>query len=347
MTVRLALAGAGLVGRQHAAAIDACAGVALAAVADPADAGRMLAAAYGVPWFRSLDELLAAAAPDGVMVATPNHAHVENGLSCVRARVPFLVEKPVAESADAGWTLVRAAAAAGVPMLAGHHRRHNPLVRRAREAIADGALGELRTVHGVCWLYKPDAYFAEAAWRRARGAGPVAVNLVHDVDLLRFFCGEVESVQAMAADAVRGFENEDAAVAILRFASGVLGTVTVSDSVAAPWSWELTARENPVYPWTGQSCYFLGGARGALSVPDLRLWRYGGERSWWAPLSSEALECEGGNPLVAQVAQLAAVIAEGVPPLVSGAEGVRALQVVEAIARAADSGERVGLGEGA
>ena len=162
--------------------------------------------------------------------------------------------------------LVEAAEAAGVALLTGHHRRHNPLMRQAKEAIDSGRLGQIVAVHGICWFYKPDDYF-DAEWRRKKGAGPVFLNLIHDVDNLRYLCGDVVAVQAQETNALRGNEVEDAAVILLRFASGVLGTVNVSDEIVSPWSWELTSGENPAYTHTAESCYQIGGTRGSLTDP--------------------------------------------------------------------------------
>ena len=91
-------------------------------------------------------------------------------------------------------------------------------------------------------FYKPDHYFEVAPWRKCKGAGPVSVNLVHDIDLLRYFCGEVRTVQAVLSPSIRGFENEDLAATILTFESGALATISVlGQYLSAPWSWELTS----------------------------------------------------------------------------------------------------------
>ena len=86
------------------------------------------------------------------------------------------------------------------------------------------------------------------------------------MDLLRYLCGDIECVQAMTSNAVRGGETEDSAIVLLKFRSGALGTLSVSDTVAAPWSWELTSGENSAYPVTSQSCYLIGGTRASLSI---------------------------------------------------------------------------------
>src|ERR687889_541310 len=93
----------------------------LAAVVAPAPAAEAVAGAHGVPWYRSLAELLEQDRPDGVVLATPNRLHVQGGLACVAAGVPTLVEKPIADTVQAATRLVEAAEAAGGPPLAGHH----------------------------------------------------------------------------------------------------------------------------------------------------------------------------------------------------------------------------------
>jgi predicted dehydrogenase len=338
--VNIAVAGAGLIGKRHVEAIAASGAARLAAIVDPAPAAADYAASLGVPWRRSLAEMIDAEKPDGVILATPNQMHVEQGLACVAAGLPALVEKPIATDIAGALRLVEAAEAAAVPLLVGHHRRHNPLIAAAKAKLAEGALGRIVAVNAMFWLMKPEDYF-DADWRRQPGAGPVFLNLIHDIDLLRHLCGEIVSVQAMESSAVRGFAVEDTAALLLRFASGALGTVAISDTVVAPWSWELTAAENPAYPATGQSCYQIGGTHGALELPNLRLWRNPGPRSWWAPIEAETIAAPAEDPLIRQIRHFAAVIRGEAAPLVPGREGLMTLAAVEAVKAAAATGGTV------
>ncbi|GAB5374948.1 MAG: Gfo/Idh/MocA family oxidoreductase [Acuticoccus sp.] len=334
-SARIALIGAGLVGRRHAGAIAASPAATLAAIADPDPAAVVFAASAGVPHFATLAELIVGAAPDGVLLATPNAHHAAGAREAVAAGLPVLVEKPLVDDIAEGRALLAAAERAGVPVLCGHHRRHNPLVAAAHRAIAAGDLGRIVALHAHAWLMKPDDYFTP--WRRAPGAGPVMINLIHDIDLVRHFAGDIVEVEAMTAHG-RGFAVEDTAVVLLRFASGALGTLTVSDTIAAPWSWELTAGENPAYPRTDAPALTVGGTHGALEIPAAALWHYRGERSWWAPIARTSLVCgRHVDPLVAQIDNFAAVIAGEAAPLVTGADGLKALAVVDAIHRAARS----------
>lgn len=329
--IRLAVVGAGLVGQRHIDAITLVPGAELVAVVEPGPTDQ------AVPVFKTQADMFDAIALDGVILATPTLLHVSGAMECVEHGIPVLVEKPLAAEAADARVLVDAARAKGVPLLVGHHRRHNPIIQQAAALIKDGAIGEVRSAQVTCWFYKPDDYFEVAPWRKKAGAGPISVNLVHDVDLMRYFLGEVVTVQAQMAPSRRGFENEDVAAAVLRFESGAICTISVSDSVVSPWSWELTSREYPIYPSTDESCYLIGGSEGALSVPDLRLWQHEGGASWWNPINNTTVPVNNSDPLVNQIAHFADVIRGKANPLVDGEEGLKTLEIVEAIQRAATS----------
>lgn len=342
-SVTIAVVGFGLVGKRHVDCIRRNPDLRLEAIVEPGDRNRQAAASLNVPCFVSIEEMFNTVPVDGVILATPTPIHVEQGLECVAHGCPVLVEKPIAVTSHGALKLVRAAEAANVPLLVGHHRRHNAMVRAAKASIERGDIGELRAVQATSWFYKPDYYFDQAPWRMKKGAGPISVNLVHDVDLLRHFCGDVIRVQAQTIASTRGFENEELAAAMLTFASGAVATVSVSDTIASPWSWELTARENPAYAATNQSCYLIGGSRGSLSIPDLRIWNHGAEPDWWSPIHAKTLIVEAGDPLSIQVEHFANVIQGRQKPIVSGLEGSRSLQVVEAIQLAANSGKPINI----
>ena len=342
---RIAVVGHGLVGRRHAAIVNNSADFELVAIVDPSDEAAAAAGDLGIPIFSELAAMLASVAPDGIVVATPTPMHLEQGLIAVDHKCPVLIEKPVTVMAAEAMELSRAAHQAGVPILVGHHRRHNGMIAAAKSEIEAGTIGRIRAIQATCWFYKPDSYFDVAPWRKHKGAGPISVNLVHDVDLLRHFCGAVTSVQAVARPSERGYDNEDLATAILSFQSGAVATISVSDSIVSPWSWELTSRENPVYPVTQESCYLIGGTRGGLSLPDLRVWHHETTPDWWSPIAAKSLKSQSPDPLVEQLRHFAQVIHGRETPLVSCIEGTRSLQVVEAIAAAAETGAPVAVTE--
>ena len=343
--LRIAIIGFGLVGLRHAKALEKVDGVQLCAVADPSDESLEQASAKAIPHFDQLDKLIEKTSPDGVILATPTTLHATHARLCIDADIPVLIEKPLAVNALEGRAIVQHAQAKNVQIMVGHHRRFNPIIQKAQKVISEGQIGDVKSVHATCWFYKPDSYFDVAPWRKFDGAGPISVNLAHDIDLIRHLCGEIAEVQAQATPSSRGYENEEVAVALLRFANGAVGTVSVSDGIVAPWSWEFTSREYPIYPFTGQSAYQIGGTQGSLSIPDLSLWTHDQARDWWSPMSANVLSCELSDPLINQIKHFASIIRKNALPLVSGREGLRTLAVIEAIQIAAKTGRKIQLAD--
>lgn len=333
--IRIGLAGAGLVGRRHLDALGRTPGLELSAVLDPA-----LPQDDPLPRVDALPDLIAAS--DGIILATPNHTHRLLAEEVLRAGLPVLVEKPLADTAANARHIVEVSAATGTPVLVGHHRRHNPLVAKAKEIVDSAALGAITTVHGNCWLPKPDSYF-EQGWRQEAGAGPLFINLIHDVDVLMYLCGPITHVQAFEANTQRQAQAEEVVAATLRFANGALGTLNLSDTALAPWSWELTAGENPAYPKTDQNSYLIGGTHGALALPNLAIWSQENGPDWWASISATRYPVDNVDTLVAQLAHFGDVIRGKAAPRVSVTDGLRAVAVVEAIKRAAQSGGTIAL----
>jgi predicted dehydrogenase len=326
-------------GQQHYHHLKTLTQAILCAVADPGPQAAAIATQWGVAHFADHWQMLKQVKPDAVIVANPNALHVSTALDCLAAGVPVLLEKPVGVHMDEVRQLVNASKATGVPVLVGHHRRHNPLIVRAHELIQSGALGRLTTVTALWQLRKPDSYF-ETAWRREPGAGMLLTNLIHDLDLLRHLCGEVRQVQAITSNAVRGFANEDCAAVLLQFDSGALGSLTSSDAVAAPWSWELGSGENPVYPrQADQPCYLLAGTGGALSIPQLKRWHYAdADGGWHQPLLPEQESFSADEALRLQLQHFVRVVRREVEPLVSVADAARTLALIDAIREAAETG---------
>jgi predicted dehydrogenase len=338
--MRIGVAGAGLIGRRHVELIEASPDCVVAGIADPSAEAKAFAQARGITWYGDHRALLEREKPDGLIVASPNALHLTMAQDSIAHGVPALVEKPVTDTVAAAQVLLQAVRRSGVPVLVGHHRRHNPRIKAVRETIASGQLGRLTAVVGLWLLKKPDDYF-EVAWRREQGGGPILINLVHDIDNLRFICGEIEEVQALTSNKVRGFAVEDTAALLLKFASGALGTVTISDVTPAPWSWELSSGENTAYPKQDQPCYLFAGTRGSLSVPNMELWSYPGDDGWYAPLRRTEVAVSPFDPLVEQLRHFLAVIARREVPLVSVEDAMGTLAVVEAVKEAARTGQSI------
>ena len=343
--VRIAVAGAGMIGKRHLEEVDASPDAELASIVDPGPAGPEAAERFRVPLYRSPAELFARDRPDGVILATPNRAHVDGGLECVAAGVPVLVEKPVGDTIEGATRLVEAGEVAGVPVLTGHHRNYSPIMAKAREVVHSGRLGPIVAVVGTALFHKPDDYFdVGGGWRREPGGGPILLNLIHEVNNLQSLVGDVVRVQATTSNATRGFPVEDTAAMVFTFANGALGTFLLSDTAASARSWEQTAQENTSYPtYPDEDCYHLAGTTGSLSIPTMRLRTYPGTRSWWEPFDSSTVDLERSDPLAHQIEHFAAVIRGEAEPICSGRDGLKSLQVVDAVVESARTDRPVDL----
>ena len=159
--------------------------------------------------------------------------------------------------------------------------------------------------------------------------------------------GEISAVHAMGSSAARGFAVEDTASISLRFASGALGsplgTFMLSDTAASSRSWEHTSGEDPRYHLAAvhdEDCYVVADTMGSLNIPTMRLKSYASEadRSWHKALHTETLPVADIDPMVAQMAHFVDVIHRRAAPLVSAADGLANLRVVDAILESAKTG---------
>lgn len=343
---RIAVAGAGYIGQAHIAVLEQSPTCELSAIVDPSPTAQALAAQAGVPLYVSLEQLLSQARPEGIVLATPNACHVAHARLCMDAGLPMLLEKPVAPTVEEGETLAEQARRNEARILIGHHRAHSPIMAKARDVIAKGSLGRLVSVMGSALFMKPDRYFSDAPWRREPGAGPILLNMIHEVHNLRMLCGEIIAVQAFASHAVREFPVEDTVAINLRFANGVLGTFLLSDTAASARSWEQTSQENKAYPsYDDEDCYVIAGTHGSLSIPTMRLKTYPREedRSWWKPFEVGVVDMVREDPLARQMEHFGAVVRGESRPLVSVHDGLANLRVTEAIMQAARTGRTVEL----
>jgi predicted dehydrogenase len=285
---------------------------------------------------------------DGVIIATPNHLHAPMGIACAERGLHLFVEKPIAPSLPEADRLIEAAHRHNVRILVGHHRRFNPLIEAAREIVRGGELGILVGVTITWALLKPPEYFeGPFAWRRAPGGGPILINLIHEVDNLRFICGEIAEVFAATSNRVRRFAVEDTAAAVLRFDSGAVGTALLSDCVPSLSAYEAATGESALIYHGSGNCYHFYGTKGALLFPEMKRLFYTDPTrcGWQHPISEQALQVpRDDDPYVRELRHFARVIRGDEPSRVSGEDARRTLEATLAIRRSGETGQPIRLG---
>jgi len=318
-------------GREHATLIGEHPDAELVGIADPSPAAKQFAGDLGTDYYPDYNALLDETRPDGAIVALPNTLHEPAGVACLKSNIPCLIEKPIADTLSSAAALVKAGEAAGVPILVGHHRRHSPDIREARRLLRDGALGDLVAVNGM-WLSDKPAHYFEAEWRREQGGGPLLINLIHDIDCLRFIAGEITDVRAFTSNAIRGFEVEDTASVALRFESGALGSFLLSDAAASPYTWEISSGQALYFPHQPGDCYYFAGREASLAVPSMNIWRHDRrDGDWQDPFVQHRVTLDGSRTYRNQLDHFLAVVAGDVEPVVTARDAMMTLAATLAV----------------
>jgi predicted dehydrogenase len=337
----LVVVGPGLMGLKHIELILKSPRCELAGVVTPErevinDVGERL----NVPLFHDLEACLSGVAPAGVIISSPNEFHYDQARLCVERDIPVLIEKPITASYDDAVRLVELVARRGAKAIVGHHRAHSPLMATARAVVEEGRLGRLVAIQGSAIFHKPPDYFDAGPWRREPGGGPILINLIHEIGIMRALCGEIAAVQAIASNTIRRFAVEDTVAISLQFRNGALGTFVLSDTGASPRSWEQTSRENPVYPtYPDEDCYSITGTLGSLDFPTMRLKAHPAPQapSWHVPFVEEVIPVVRRDPLERQLENFLDVILGLAAPVVTAFDGAQNLRVAEAIRRSAET----------
>ncbi|RMZ86730.1 hypothetical protein DV736_g6045, partial [Chaetothyriales sp. CBS 134916] len=340
------IGGCGLIGRRHCQHVFENTGTRLSAIVDPSPAARGVAETYEAPLYASIQDMLNdQLRVDAAIVCTPNQTHVSLSEQLAKAGIHILCEKPISSDVDTAIQLIRAARDHDIKLLIGHHRRFNPYILALKTQIDSGALGSVTAVNALWTTVKPPEYFSGVnSWRSKKGRGGVVlINLIHDIDVLQYLFGPITRIHAEKTISRRS-DREDAveegAALTLRFLSGVVGTVLVSDAVSSPYSFEQGTGENPNLPRTGKDVYRVFGTKATISFPDMLLSSYDSkEPAWTEEIVSRRMPVDDIDalPLVSQLNHFVKVCEGKEPPVCTGEEGLRALMVCQAINKALDS----------
>ena len=230
--LRSAVVGLKGMGQQHLKALAENPRADLVAVCDlDRDSAREAAAAYGARAHIDYRDLLASAALDAIVFATPHHLHAPMALDALQAGVHTFVEKPIANRVSDADRMVALAESKELVLAVGHNYRTFPVNVRLKELLP-----QLGPIQRVLWQWlenRPEAYYDRDIWRstwRHAGGGVLMNQTRHDLDLMCWLFGPPAEVSAMICNRGHQHEVEDTAIACIRFASGALANVHVPDT---------------------------------------------------------------------------------------------------------------------
>lgn len=224
----IAIAGAGTMGTMHAASCRNLPGVTATWVVDPdRDRADALAATLGARPAYDLAEALADPALDAVIVAVPTPYHRPLTEQAAAAGKHVFCEKPIALTLADAAAMTDACRRAGVRFMVGHVVRFFPEYVRIRELLAEGAIGQVGVVRAArlnAYPYAGRAWYTNFDW----SGGPIVDMMIHDLDTLRWYFGEVARVYARGLSDSPHRSVVDYGLAILRFGDGTIAHVETS-----------------------------------------------------------------------------------------------------------------------
>jgi predicted dehydrogenase len=343
-----AIVGCGMIARFHARALSEVPGTRLLAAVsrNPANASALAdAAGSSCTTYSEIGPILERQDIQVVIVTTPSGAHMEPAVAAARAGKHVVVEKPLEITLERCDRIIRACDENGVQLCTIFPSRFADANQTLKRAIDGGRLGRLTLGETTCKWWRPQSYYDEGGWKGTRaldGGGALMNQAIHNVDLLSWMMGPVTHVTGFTATlAHERVEVEDAAVACLRFASGALGVIEATTSV------------HPGYPKT----IAVHGDRGSVEVEqeDVLRWDLSPETEEDKAIRTRfarKVGASGGasNPAAIshvwharQLADFVRAIETGSKPLIDGREGRKAVEIILAIYRSAESGKTVPL----
>jgi len=343
-----AVIGCGMIARFHVRALAEVPGTRVAAlVSRKRDSAQKMAQELNLDCALETDLAAVLARPDvqAVIVTTPSGAHLEPAVAAAAAGKHVVVEKPLEITTERCDRIIEACARNTVKLCTIFPSRFGDANQALKSAIDGGRFGKLTLGETTCKWWRSQAYYDEGGWKGTKaldGGGALMNQAIHNVDLLLWMMGPVTHISGFTTMlAHERIEVEDTAVACLRFANGALGVIQATTSV------------HPGLPKT----IAIHGDHGTVVVEqdDVLRWDFTPETPEDKVIRQRFAQKTGAtggssNPAAIshqgharQLADFVRAIQTNTAPLVDGREGRRAVEVIQAIYQAAQTGQTVAL----
>ena len=335
--MRFGIIGCGRIAPKHAESIVALPNAELVAVCDSVpEHAQAFADKYGAVPYIDYQEILKRPDIDVVTIATPSGLHAEIGIAAAKAGKHVMVEKPMAMTLKTADALIEACRQAGVKLAVIHQNRFNQSVKLMRRALEEGRFGRLTHGQATVRWNRDDNYYAQAPWRgtKLQDGGVLMNQSIHNIDLLQWMFGPVESVFGYTATNMRKIEMEDVGAAVIKFKNGAIGLIEAASTIF-PKNIEETLN---VFGEQGSA--IVGG----IAVNRIEVWEFPEseqeKKEIFASQESDPPNVYGfGHREL--IADMIEAIQEDRAPAVPGEEGRKALEIILAIYKCQETKEPV------
>jgi predicted dehydrogenase len=329
--IRAAVIGVGAMGKQHARIYNELDRVELAAVADvDEDMARNIARCYKVAWYTDYRAMLDQEKLDVISIAVPTCLHRQVAFDVIDRGVHLLVEKPIAGTVEEAQEIIDRAVERGVKLMVGHVERFNPAILELKRRLDKGELGRVFQMHARRLGPFPE---------RVRDVGVVIDLATHDLDVMRYLTGsEVVRVYAETEQEIHT-DHEDLLSGLVKFADGTIGVLNIN------WLTPTKIRELSV---TGERGMFLAD----YLTQDLYYYENSYNDGGWEMLgilrgvgegNMIRLRIEKKEPLKAELESFIEAVIDDSEPLVTGADGLKALALAQWMVRSGQTNKAIRL----
>lgn len=342
----ISIAGCGKVAHLHAKAIKNIENARLKGVwSRTPETARQFASLYNTRAYGDIGHMVVENETDLVIVCTPHPFHRQPAVEAAAAGAHVLVEKPLAADLHDCDAIINACRTRYVKLGVVSQRRWYSPVMRVRKAIDEGKIGKpvLATINMLGWRDK--AYYDSDEWRgtwKMEGGGVLVNQSPHQLDLMLWFMGDIDEVYGIRENLNHPYiEVEDTALAIVRFKSGALGNIVVSNSQKPGIYGKVHIHgENgaSVGVQTDGGAMFIAGMTGVAEPPVNDLWTVPGEEPLlqrWVREDTEIFKKY--DPTIyymqCQIEDFLHAIENDTEPLVTGEAGRKTVELFSSIYR--------------
>ena len=276
---------------------------------------------YGVTVSQCYDDILQDPRIDAVSLVTPNHLHAEEVLKAAEARKHVFVEKPISMTVSEGRGMIAAMQKSGCVLMVGHNTRRRRVFRRAKQLLLENRIGEIVAVEMN--MSRPAGLQAGLpGWKADPEKCPLLPMTqlgIHFIDTIEYLLAPIHRVSCFAASMVMAGGALDTSSALFQLSNGT--PVTLSSSYVTP------------------DVYYVQmyGTEGILRCNSLSLKLEHFEKNGTTNVTEETFETEGAESYVLEMREFGDCILTGRRPETGGAEGLRAVAVIEAMLKSLQS----------
>ncbi|QOR66285.1 Gfo/Idh/MocA family oxidoreductase [Cytobacillus suaedae] len=335
--IKFAIVGMGHIANKHIDAIEKAEGAELIAICDN-NPERLKEVPTGVKTYTDLSNMLEENKDISVVnICVPSGLHARLTKIVAEHKRHIIVEKPMSLKLEDAEDMIKVAKENGVKLAVVHPNRFRPAIQKLKEKVESGVFGKLSHANATVRWNRNQEYYDQAPWRGTKefDGGVLMNQAIHNLDLMLWLMGPVESVQSMVATRLRNIETEDVATSVVRFKNGALGVIEAATTI---------------YPKNLEESISIFGETASVKIGGrnanyIETWDIEGvseyeKKSVISEIETDPFGKPGHQWIIEDMVE---AINENREPIVSGEDGMAPIKLILAIIESSEKGTQITL----